>query len=703
MQLKKYFWLATVLLGNYFSSEAQIKPLQCAGPVPEAILSSSSKKAIELLNKSGSSNSEEGKVEREFTVSSTFIIDDIFQSGKVLYGDTLTNNINRIADYLLRSRPELRQSLVFFTLRSTMVNAFSTHQGYIFITTGLMSRAKNEAELAFILSHEIAHYVKKHNLESAQLESKLRKNQKEDIDDKLSQIYRYSRNHEFEADSLGYQLYVSAGYSDTHAISALKLVGRIDESFDNSDFSDTVFQSPLFKIKHATNLGKLDDFGIDFWVRGTYKTEYPSEHYYDQINDISEESSTHPAVVKRIAKLEKYGAGSGSGNIFQAIQEKDFYVFRNYARLEELLARLRQGDLVATIYNASKLADAPVDPVTMSDVKAMAHYGLAMHAVNGDDMQEFGVADNRSPGIHQVAGFYQDLNNTQICALAAREIYREILKHKEGNEFRLGLFKSVIRQLYRLPRFEMKRVSGSGCNSDSSHYVSNIFCDLKDQRLTDLLSAYHSEFDSLPKITTTSVESESKFRKLQKTFVTNITGYKQYKPLRLGIDSLLVISPSYSEYTVRRRTVNRNYFRDEAIESELVNEVNHYGQRLKMNMLVLRGAGDSMLTTEKINQYCALMDWLEERQHHGLEAMELYTANTDKQFRDLKGYHVAWVNNIVLKGKRKKFSQFVIVYQPATSEISAIALHDFKGKAGMDMIKSHLFDVFYQLNKKPGK
>jgi predicted Zn-dependent protease len=72
--------------------------------------------------------------------------------------------VNRVGRWLsLHSeRPGLNWQ--FGVLDTETVNAFSTPGGYVLISKGLLARLKNEAELAGVLSHEIAHVVKKHHL-----------------------------------------------------------------------------------------------------------------------------------------------------------------------------------------------------------------------------------------------------------------------------------------------------------------------------------------------------------------------------------------------------------------------------------------------------------------------------------------------------------------------------------------------------------
>jgi predicted Zn-dependent protease len=57
-------------------------------------------------------------------------------------------------------RPEL--SFYFAVLESDAVNAYSAPGGFVFVTRGAVRAAQNEAELAAILAHEIAHVSRRH-------------------------------------------------------------------------------------------------------------------------------------------------------------------------------------------------------------------------------------------------------------------------------------------------------------------------------------------------------------------------------------------------------------------------------------------------------------------------------------------------------------------------------------------------------------
>lgn len=61
---------------------------------------------------------------------------------------------------LYSGRPDLK--FHFIPLDSDEINAFATPGGYIFITNGALKAMDNEAQLACVLAHEIAHVTKKH-------------------------------------------------------------------------------------------------------------------------------------------------------------------------------------------------------------------------------------------------------------------------------------------------------------------------------------------------------------------------------------------------------------------------------------------------------------------------------------------------------------------------------------------------------------
>lgn len=75
---------------------------------------------------------------------------------------SLTRYVNLVGTALAAQagRPEL--SYHFAVLDSDTVNAYSAPGGYVFITRGALAMAQDEAELAAVLAHEIAHVSERH-------------------------------------------------------------------------------------------------------------------------------------------------------------------------------------------------------------------------------------------------------------------------------------------------------------------------------------------------------------------------------------------------------------------------------------------------------------------------------------------------------------------------------------------------------------
>ena len=76
--------------------------------------------------------------------------------------DELNRYVNLVGQSIARhsNRPEL--VYFFAVVESSEINAYAVPGGYIFITTAALDLIQNEAELAAVLAHEIAHVADRH-------------------------------------------------------------------------------------------------------------------------------------------------------------------------------------------------------------------------------------------------------------------------------------------------------------------------------------------------------------------------------------------------------------------------------------------------------------------------------------------------------------------------------------------------------------
>jgi predicted Zn-dependent protease len=95
----------------------------------------------------------------------------IVGAAKLCANPIAQNYVNDVGRWLTTQTERAQIEWRFGVLDSDNVNAFATPGGYIFITRGLLLRLHNEAELAGVLAHEIAHVVRFHHIRAMQNEA----------------------------------------------------------------------------------------------------------------------------------------------------------------------------------------------------------------------------------------------------------------------------------------------------------------------------------------------------------------------------------------------------------------------------------------------------------------------------------------------------------------------------------------------------
>jgi len=78
----------------------------------------------------------------------------------------ITDYVSGIGKYIVNTSPKIEYKKVFpykfQVINDTIVNAFCTPGGFIYMYTGLLKFADNEATVAGVLAHEIAHAERRH-------------------------------------------------------------------------------------------------------------------------------------------------------------------------------------------------------------------------------------------------------------------------------------------------------------------------------------------------------------------------------------------------------------------------------------------------------------------------------------------------------------------------------------------------------------
>ena len=104
-------------------------------------------------------------IEREVAIGRQLAA-EVDRSSKIINDPLVTEYINRIAQNIVLHS----DSKVPFTIKvidSQEVNAFALPGGFLYVNRGLLEAAENEAEVAGVIAHEIAHVAARHGMEQA--------------------------------------------------------------------------------------------------------------------------------------------------------------------------------------------------------------------------------------------------------------------------------------------------------------------------------------------------------------------------------------------------------------------------------------------------------------------------------------------------------------------------------------------------------
>lgn len=88
-----------------------------------------------------------------------------FQSQSVIYSDAALVTLVRTIGHAIAPQPtDDYVSYEFFVLRDPSPNAFALPNGHVYVTTGMLARLEDDAQLAALLAHEINHVAGHHGI-----------------------------------------------------------------------------------------------------------------------------------------------------------------------------------------------------------------------------------------------------------------------------------------------------------------------------------------------------------------------------------------------------------------------------------------------------------------------------------------------------------------------------------------------------------
>ncbi|HZG39809.1 MAG TPA: M48 family metallopeptidase [Nodosilinea sp.] len=143
----------------------------------------------------------------------------------------INSYVNEIGQRLATSSDRPTMPYTFQVVDNNSVNAFATTGGFVYIQTGLIRAAANEAELAGVMAHEIGHITGRHVINRMRQQAlasgvagalEVRQDAMVNLGVQLALQLPNSREAEYDADRRGFNNMGRAGYDTTGFISFMQ-------------------------------------------------------------------------------------------------------------------------------------------------------------------------------------------------------------------------------------------------------------------------------------------------------------------------------------------------------------------------------------------------------------------------------------------------------------------------------------------------
>ncbi len=188
----------------------------------------------------------------------------------------LGNGIGKYSDY--------HDAFTFFMVADPNINAFAAPGGYIGVHTGLLLNAHNESEVAAVVAHEVAHVSQRHLARSFERASQLSlpmaaamigallvgsQNGEAGIAafsavqaGALQDQINFTRSNEKEADRIGIQFLVDAGYNPLSMPGFFNRLQRANRYTDNASLPEFLRTHPVTVDRIGDSLNRAESYPL---------------------------------------------------------------------------------------------------------------------------------------------------------------------------------------------------------------------------------------------------------------------------------------------------------------------------------------------------------------------------------------------------------------------------------------------------------
>ncbi len=728
---KLYVLIILILSSAKLSAqfETDYKPITSSGQLPKDFVTLSAQKYKDAKNKISSEDKANVRKEKEkFLLKTNFAVDDILLSGKVLYNDPLSEYVNRVADNALSSDQGTRRELRFYVYKTTAVNAFSTNQGVVLVTTGLLAQLENEAQLAFIICHETIHYKEKHAIRQYLEEDKIQTGKgaysQLDREERIVARCAFSKEEEKESDEKGLDLFLKSNYSTKHLIGVYDVLKYAYLPFDDITFDKSFLETADMK------------FPDDYYKKHTLEIDTK-----DILDDDSR--STHPSVRSRREKTEEGIKGAdNNGKSDYVVGEKDFKYVRELSRFELSRLYTLHDHYESGLYNSYMLLKKYPNNLYLKKNIGFCLAGLAQYS-NSNRFREVHYNSDSVEGKAQALFFLMfKLDSMQSGALNVVALaYATKLKTEYPNDGDISeLYNNLLHSLVKTnklgysyfsanhytphvvaPKDTAKIVAVDISNQLPKDTAKVIVVDIKPEPTNE--EGEKSKYEKLREKHTEVVKQEEEnpaftkyafvgfmdkswfkndFQRMEDTTwqkkktveieTRNVYSRRPYYDKRiyaLGLDKIVIVDPDYARINARKKEKYK-YIESEGGQVDFAERLRLNAKKAKLGAEVLNTKNLDAGEAEKLNDVALMTDYISERLSHEKD-VDMPFAERERIKALAKKYNTdyfMWTGAISLTD-RNRWNVLLILYSAIFPPILPFTL--------APMINGGQFTIYYAL------
>lgn len=587
--------------------------MESEGDIPNDFLLSWKTKAQQRFNtaQSGLENRRQKKLLERFWVSNHYFLSNLLTNGLVSFGDPISDYLNDIKNRILVDDPELAKEIRIYVMKSPITNAFCTSDGVLFINVGLISRLESEAQLAFVICHEISHYTQSHALEGFYDRIKIIKektNKYRGLSElnKINLLIARSQEDEFDADEKGMELFMKSGYAEEGIASCFDLLHRSYLPFEEFELDRGFLNTSTFTLP--------DVFLLDFVAEISAE-----EDYFD-------DTHSHPNIHRRRSSLNellKFADTDSSKKRFIETKER-FEEVKILARFETVHQEVLNGNYGDAIYHIKLLQQTYPNSEFLDLSFAKCLYGLALYKSIGKykyAARSFGKIEGQSQQVHYVL---KQLDRRQLTTLALHHLL-EAKKRYPGNmhldeyidELTLHMFvyckmksedfkvESPQLKPFTQTQTEFKN-ERAFIRAEKKHfkdfYRYVLTEQYQDNWLVQNLDKHQHARDSIAKEQQITVRAKKKRAKAEEKQL-------ELEGSNLNIDEIIILDPFYTVYGLKSV---KDYDKTMVLESEFKNKILGIAKEVGIDVVAMYPEQMDEADVELYNQFSKLKSVIEE-------------------------------------------------------------------------------------------